>query len=316
MTTVLMVSGDCCVRVHKEAQALRDRGWRVESLSRSQPAMPDAFDRHAVTDELCMTAHILASKAEIIHVHNGPDRLMRYAARGSRGRPVVYDCHDLGFYRRRRVGDDEQFAFDRADGVVHVSREHRDVAWRLHPWNCPEALVMSCPPRAWAPAPAGRRRGAVYEGGLVRPGHRMDWRDMAPLIAAFAAAGVPLDLYVKRSLARYFPHVKGRLPYRRLLSVLAGYQFGILGTDAPVDKWQVAVPNKLWDYAVAGVVPVMCNAPAAAAAFGEGAIVASSAADALEQIAAADPAVLRAAARPRYMDDEIAGLVSLYEALL
>jgi hypothetical protein len=44
--------------------------------------------------------------------------------------------------------------------------------------------------------------------------------------------------------------------------------------------------------------------------------VASSAADALEQMAAADPAALRAAGRPRYMDDEVAGLVELYEALL
>ena len=83
MTTVLMVSGACCIRVHKEAQALRERGWRVESLSWDPPAIPSAFDRYSVTDRACMVAHIRASHAELIHVHNGPDELMRHAARGA-----------------------------------------------------------------------------------------------------------------------------------------------------------------------------------------------------------------------------------------
>lgn len=313
-----MLSGACCIRVHKEAQALRALGWRVESLSWRQPSMPAAFDRVAVTDEPCTVAHILASKADVIHVHNGPDRLMRHAARGARGRPVVYDCHDLYYHRTGRVSRNEAFAFRRADGMVHVAREYRDVAFALHPWDCPEAVVMSCPPRAWAPAPASAsaRSGAVYEGGLVRPGHRMDWRDLAPVTTAFERAGVPLDLYVKRGLSRWYPRVQGRLPYLELLRRLTRYEFGWVGTDAPCEKYEAALPNKLWDYAAAGVVPVICNSPAAAAAFGEGAIVASSAADALEQMDAADPAALRAAGRPRYMDDEVAGLVELYEALL
>lgn len=316
MTTVLMVSGACCTRVHKQAQALRERGWRVESLSWDPPAIPAAFDRHSVTDRPCMVAHVLASHAELIHVHNGPDELMRHAARGARGRPVVYDCHDLFYHRTGRVSRNEAFAFRRADGIVNVSPEYRDVAFGLHPWTCPEAVVMSCPPRAWAPAPADRRSGAVYEGGLVRPGHRMDWRDLSPVTRAFERAGVPLDLYVKPRMARWYPRVQGRLPYLELLRRLARYEYGWIGTDRPCEKGEAAVPNKLWDYAAAGVVPVICNRPAAAAAFGEGAIVASSAADALEQMAAADPAALRAAGRPRYMDDEVAGLVELYEALL
>lgn len=117
-------------------------------------------------------------------------------------------------------------------------------------------------------------------------------------------------------MARWYPRVQGRLPYLELLRRLARYEYGWIGTDRPCEKGEAAVPNKLWDYAAAGVVPVICNRPAAAAAFGKGAIVTSSAADALEQMAAADPAALRAAGRPRYMDDEVACLVELYEALL
>jgi len=313
---VLFVSGSCCTRVHKEAQALRDRGWRVESLSWAQPSMPRAFTSWEVASRRNLAAHIAASSADLIHVHNGPDQLMRHAARGARGRPIVYDCHDLGFHRTGTMSRHEAFAFARADGIVNVSEEYRDVAFRLHPWTCPEAVVMSCPPRRWAPRAGSPRSGVVYEGGLVRPGHRMNWRDLSPVTTAFACAGVPLDLYVNPGMARFYPRVQRYLPYRRLLQRLTRYEYGWIGTDAPVDKGQAAVPNKLWDYAIAGVVPVVCNRPAAAAVFGAGAIVASSAADALEQIATADADALRALIRPRYMDEEIDGLVRLYEALL
>jgi hypothetical protein len=267
-------------------------------------------------DERVLAAYVAHSRAPLIHVHNGPDRLMRHAVKGAHGRPVVYDCHDLGFYHKLSVSEGEAFAFAHADAMVHVSREQRDVAYSLHPWTCPDVVVLSCPPRAWAPRAGGPRSGVVYEGGLVRPGlGRMDWRDLSPVTSAFAQAGVPLDLYVRRSMARYYPNVKGRLPYGALLRALTRYQFGWVGTDAPVKKGMAGVPNKLWDYAAAGVVPIICNRLAALAAFGAGALVATSAADALEQLRSVDPESLRRRIRPRYMDDEIGVMVSMYEAL-
>lgn len=313
---VLMVSRHCCTRVRKQALALRALGWRVDSLSQVPPTDRNAFDMSVIADRHKFHRFIERSGAAIIHVHNEPDSLMRDADAGARGRPVVYDCHDLEFYRYGSVTSDEAYAFDRADSIVHVSDEHRDVAYSLHPWKVPEAVVMSCPIKAWIPPdPNTDRDGVVYEGGLTKPGSAaFDWRDLTDACAVFAAAGITFDLYSHESLAPYYERLQPWLDYDNLLRRLHRYKFGFLGTDKPVEKWKVAVPNKMWEYAACGVVPMAVNAPAAVKAFGQGAIVATSTAEAIEQMG--DCSRLRALMRPRFMDDEIAGTIRLYEGLL
>lgn len=313
---VLMVSGHCCTRVQKQAAALRSLGWRVDSVSLSPPSNRSVFDLHVVASENKFAKFIRDNGAPIIHVHNEPDGLMRIADEGCNGRPIVYDCHDLAYYRFGEVNADELYAFARADAIVHVSQEHRDVAYSLHPWSSPEALVMSCPSRSIVPqSPDVPRDGVVYHGGLSAPGStHFAWRDYSRVEQMFEDAGVPFHLYSHETLAPYYKGFKPWLDYARLMTTLKRYRFGFVGMDITEPKWQVAVPNKMWEYAAAGVVPMIVNAPAAARAFGEGALVADTVGEAIARMGEEDD--LRAKMKPRFMEDEIGGTVGLYEALL
>ena len=309
---VLFVSRHCCTRVQKQAVALRALGWRVDSLSSVPPSNNTGFEQGVIAEEHKFKHFIGESGASIVHVHNEPDSLMRYASDAANGRPIVYDCHDLEYYRHGHVTDDERFAFRRADAIVHVSQEHRDIAYSLHPWKCPDVIVMSCPPRAWIPDDPGHERsGVVYEGGVAAPGSEVfNWRDLSGVESTFRDAGIDFHIYSSGNAARQYEGYKGWLDYRKLLRTMQRYKYGFLGTEQPVEKWKVAVPNKLWDYAASGVIPIICNAPAAAVAFGKGAIVCTSVDDAIAQMSKRRPRMT-----PRFMDDEIPALVALYGRL-
>lgn len=311
---VLFVSGPCCTRVEKEAAALRALGWRVDSLSRSQPKSLDAFDQVLTAQYARFPQLIGESGASIVHVHNEPDSLMRWADAGKGGRPVVYDCHDLEWYRYGEVTDDERFAFARADAIVHVSEPHGDVAYSLHPWECPSVVLYSAPLRSRVPTYRGPRHGTVYHGGVQPPGVNR-WRDLSAPCVAFAEAGLAFDIFTRPEMGEFYPNVRGYLEYDELLSAISRYAFGFLGSDPASDKFEVAVPNKLWEYAACGVIPAGCNAPAARAAFGGGGLWAESTRALIALMRECDPAEERAKLRPRFMDDEIAKLEALYASL-
>lgn len=313
---VLFVSSRCCTRVHKQAAALRARGWRVDSLSRAMP--DDGYFDCVRTDQPRRFAQaIRESGASLIHVHNEPDELMRFADSGSLGRPVVYDCHDLEYNRTGYVTDDELFAFWRADGIVSVSEAHRDFAYSLHRWHQPSAVVRSLPLRSTIPALGShKRRGVVYQGGLMRPG-MCPWRDLSVPCEVFDRKHIRFDLYTSSDMHDPYPNVRGNLPYDELLKALTRYSFGFVGHDPKHPVYEYALPNKLWEYAACGVIPLLINAPEAARVFGSG-IAASSTEEAVRLMRSCDKDALRGdvLAHARFMDDEIDTTIALYEELL
>lgn len=324
---VLMVSKHNCSRVAKEAWALREKGWRVDSLSVGFPSIPGAFDVMRVVPEEDLATEIAASGAPIIHVHNEPDKLMRYADEGAGKRPIVYDWHDLEYHRFGKVTDDEQFAFDRADGIISTSRPYRRFALRKHPkWKVPDAVVHTCIPRSWAPALGNetQRKGVVYAGGSQpnAPEHHR-WRDHRFVAQAFEDAGVRFDLYVPSYAAPEYPHGYLMMPYHTMLKVLPRYKWGFLGMDRWTEKWSVVVPNKLFEYLACGVPILSCNAEAVESYMeGSGCIVQAKTMEKLiermndprktnwlEMADATQSAV-------RWMDDEIDGLLQVYDAVI
>lgn len=260
--------------------------------------------------------HIAASGASIIHVHNTPDALMRFADRGAEGRPVVYDCHDLEYHQHGEVTPDELFAFWRADAIVSVGRAYRDLAYSLHAWQVPDAVVRSLPVREHIPRYDGDRSGIVYEGGLAEPG-RCGWRDLSVPCREFADAGLLFDIYTLPRMAEHYPHVRGYLPYRALMQALSTYSYGFVGSDPRHTALVWALPNKVWEYAACGVIPLLVNADASAEEFGTG-IVASSTREAISIMREADEDALRAdvCRHARYMNEEIERLEGLYREVL
>jgi hypothetical protein len=291
-------------------------GWRVDSLSLKRPADLGAFDFSFVTKPENLVRWLRESGASLIHVHNEPDHLMRVADAGCKGRPIVYDCHDLESNRFGHITDDQRFAFSHADGVINVSEAHRDVAYSETPWDCPEAVVRSLPLKLWQPDMTQERSGVVYQGGLMPPG-RCNWRDLSVPCAEFWQAGIDFDIYTTPGMSAHYPRVQGFLQYDALMRKLTGYSFGFCGHDPAHPVYETAMPNKVWEYAMCGVIPLFVNLKHASEVFGSG-IVATSTQDAIAQMRECDEEALRAEvlAHARYMDDEIHNTVRLYEELL
>jgi hypothetical protein len=55
------------------------------------------------------------------------------------------------------------------------------------------------------------------------------------------------------------------LPYGSLIENLSRYDWGYLGHPEPCRKWLDAMPNKLFEYIMAGIPVICCNAPEAGA---------------------------------------------------
>ena len=314
-----MVSNHCCTRVVKQSAALKQLGWRVDSVARAMPAMPEAFDTVRIVREEEFSEVIAESGAKIIHMHNEPDRLMRYCDEGAKGRPVVYDCHDLGWYRTFSVEPDEAFAFERADGIINVGQEHRDFAFSLHPWTVPEAVVYSTPLKAWVPEYDGVRNGVVYEGGS-NPGasNANRFRDHSVVVDKFAEARIPFTLFVP-TRALGIPGSRMMVPYRRLLQELPKYEWGFVGTDIKTDKGDVCMPNKMWEYMACGLPIAGCNVPAIERYLdGRAGVFANDMDSLIKKMKKADWGKLHEDTFKlrRFMDDEIRQTIGVYDALL
>lgn len=321
---VLMVSKHCCTRVTKQALALKRLGYRVDSVSVHMPKILDGFENLRLCDPQDMALAIHESGAQIIHVHNEPDRLMRWADMGARGRPVVYDCHDLAWYRNFAMSPDEEFAFSRADGIIHVSAEHRAQAWKLHKWDAIDGITYSCPMREWTPPDKEKeqRRGVVYEGGS-RPGvpdtDGNRFRDHTKVAAAFEKAGIPFDLFVPAQAQMFYKRARLMVPYKTLVHLLTNYEWGFIGTDIKTGKGDTCLPNKLFEYMMAGLPIIGANVPAVERFMdGKGGIYGRDMDKIIAKMRTADWFGLQAEAiaRRRYMDDEIENTVTVYEALL
>jgi hypothetical protein len=320
---VLMVSQQCDIRVCKEAFALRQNGWRVDLLGSRIPQIPGSFDMIRIEREADWPEVIAASGARIIHLHNEPDYLMYACDAGANGRPIVYDVHDMEFHRFGYVTDDESFAFDRADAIIHTSAQYAKVAHRKHGRATkPEGIVHSCMPKAWKPKwdKKAPRDGVVYQGAS-RPhaGPNDRFREHTEVVGAFTSFGVRFDMLTDGPAAAAYPNARLMVPYMAMLTQLTRYRWGFLGNDIPTAKWGVAMPNKYFEYLACGVPILSCCAPAVEA-------YAKGRADIYES---SMPALLKRVTDPRldwyeysdqiknwWMDYEIDELIKVYDAVI
>lgn len=322
---VLMVSERCETRATKEAAALRAIGYRVDLVGPRIPQVPDAYDVIKVVPKEAMAEAIVTSGARLLHVHNEPDSLMLTASRSAMGRPIVYDCHDMEWHRAGKGTPDERFAWQRADGIIHTSAEYKDFSRRIgYKSDVPQAVVHSCPLKEWTPdVPEHKaRRGVVYEGASrIKGGQWERFRRHHEVVRAFADADVEFTMYTEREAVGAYACARPMVPYMRMLQVLPCYRWGFLGMDVPTSKWNVVMPNKLFEYLMCGVPVIAVNAPAVRSYMkGKAGIYASSMRVAIDRLQSSktdwEQLVEEAKEHRRYMEDELPELLKVYDTLL
>lgn len=242
---------------------LFDRWWRLEADL--------VGDLRAVVDDF---------RPDVIHSHNLPDQLSVVALEVTGGAvPVIHDVHDLQSLRRTPYEDGfpepadplalEQAAVEGCRALVVVSAEmlgELQARYRLPDTLCFANYALARDLPVTLPAPDRRRGGpprVVYQGTLSVNGGHYDLRE---LFEAAVAGGVHLDIYPSRpapaytALAEHWPGMRclDRLDPRRLLQVLADYDFGWAGFNATLNAAHLhtALPNKVFEYLGCGL-PVL-----------------------------------------------------------
>ena len=202
--------------------------------------------------------------ADVVHA-NDLDTLPAgwLLARRNRAR-LVYDAHELytGFEERpprlwaAAVRTLEGFLARRADAVVTVSDGIATELGRLHGLPRRPIVVLNCPPLEQVDVESrdGRVR-AVYQAA-VGPG-----RELGDLEAA-AAAGVSVTARVV-GLTGALRGVELAAPVGadELVPALAPFDIGLVIDRPATRNAELALPNKLFEYFMAGLADVVPDAP-------------------------------------------------------
>lgn len=285
---VLFLQQQPCVRALKYAVGLRSTsdglqlGFAYQGLSLAQwyGTGDELFDQwwHLGTDVTGDLRDVIESfRPDVIHSHNLPDRLSVLALELTRGAvPVIHDAHDLQSLRQTPYEDGfpepedplvlERTAVEGCRGLIVVSDEMRDelaVRYRLPTTHSFPNYALARDLPATLPDHDRRRTGpprVVYQGTLSTNGGHYDLRE---LFEAIVASGVHLDIYPSRPVPEYETlaarcpgmRVLDRVDPRRLLQVLADYDFGWAGFNPLLNAAHLdtALPNKLFEYLGSGL---------------------------------------------------------------
>jgi glycogen(starch) synthase len=290
MPTVLnLVVGDpgADPRARRVASAAEAIGWHVVSVglgprSRSARRAPYPTSRalrelrglvrlaRLLRTTIRLTLRAREASAEVVHAHDLESLPAGWITARRLGARLVYDAHEL--YTGMDVDPPrlwlrliwrlEGALAGRAHAVVTVSEQIAAELVRRHDLASTPLVVLNCPPleNVAVEAQNGVVR-AIYQAA-VGPG-----RDLTELAsAAERANGVELAARVLG--AGTLPSGIARLePVRphELVRSLAGFDVGLVIDRPETDNARLALPNKVFEYLMAGLAIVTPRVPAMAA---------------------------------------------------
>jgi glycosyltransferase involved in cell wall biosynthesis len=206
-----------------------------------------------------------AGRFDVVHAHDFATLPAgRLLARG--GTRLVYDAHeiyadqepDAPRFHRALVRLLEGPLARRTDAVVTVSEPiaaelRNSLRLRSRP-----LVVLSCPPRTEVePAPRGNGRLRALYQGAMGPGRPLE--DL--VVAARHAQGVEVTVRVPG--ARDLPGVEIAEPVEpdRLVEAGAGFHVGVVINRPVTRNDELVLPNKLFEYLMAGLAVVVPRLP-------------------------------------------------------
>lgn len=293
---VLMVHIDPCIRVLKEIKALLAHGISIDLLCNGlthHPSIEEFVGTVYYYDDVRSLESFLRKKHtcwDVIHCHNEPNYITAVAIDACPQRPVVYDCHDLSSARTTlssAEADIEQYCFTNSAAVIHVSEGLKQFAFKK--FGPSLSIVLPSFPLAEEAKidvkPKLLGNHVVYQGGIVNTTvTQFSYRFYIPMFEHLVKHDLHVHVFPPRNVAEEVLapyqkldkiyakfHLHTSLPYTELIKTMSQFQWGFSGFNfdhiqktTAVNFLDNALPNKFFDYLLAGVCPVVINNKTAA----------------------------------------------------
>ena len=293
---IVMVAGHACIRVQKMAIPLIEKGHEVHLIAMKIPSFWQQYKTFTLcTDvEQMLSALDLYSQTDVdlFHCHNEPSWFVS-ALKERTDKPVILDVHDSYLARSTpdeatqalddgdfhvRVSTEERNNFQLADALVFPGDDFRKVVCDEFKLEKPTLTLPSfVPARFYQYAGRDWHGGLVYEGKINLPteltgvNSGFQYCEYTELAKQTDAMGMDLHLYSARDDDKFREHYKFEhtfvhrpLTFDELLPALSRHDWGLVGNVHKSREWDVAMPNKLFEYLAAGVPVAVMNANACA----------------------------------------------------
>jgi hypothetical protein len=284
---IVMLTRHACIRVFKQAIPLIERGHEVHLITNKVSQGAERCASTAVyqdTDQLYAAIKMHAD-ADVFHAHNEPSWFVTMVKDVNQKTPVVLDIHDSHLLRKTaeedeaeqqenpesfRIAIDERNNFQLADGLVYVCEPMKRIVGGEFKLDQPSVVLPSYVPKGFYRVDFDRWVGGlVYEGRIDTPDELpkkwasfFHYSDYLELGRKCKEIGMDFHIYSPREnekvRARYAEVSILHEPqkYDRLIKLLGGHDWGLVGNIRPHTEWKNALPNKLFEY-MAGCLPVV-----------------------------------------------------------
>lgn len=288
---ICMVAGHGCIRVHKMAIPLMEKGHEVHLIAMKVPMFWEQYKTFTLCADVEQMIQALRMydkhDFDLFHCHNEPSWFVS-ALKEITQKPVILDVHDSYLARSTpeeatqaldagamhvRVHTEERNNFQMADALVFPGDDFRALVSGEFGLEQPALTLPSfVPSRFYEYATRDWHGGLVYEGKVSLPeemknrnGVGFSYCDYTEMAARTHAKGMDFHLYATRGDDPFRKHyasalIHRGLPYEELIGAVSRHDWGLVGNTEKHREWEVAMPNKLFDYMAAGVPTVSMNA--------------------------------------------------------